>query len=135
MAVEQLLKGTNMKWANAESRMNIYNIRLHMRVLRRLSMAVLDQGDPKYEESALAYFDKNEEIFGRKGKQVAVLQESTKALDAFQADLLLCRRLNSYPPACPGQLKPRPHVCPLAPGPSGACLGIQGRFCSCTYIL
>jgi len=64
--------------------MNLYNIRLHIRVLRRLSMAVNDQADPKYEDSALFFFDKNEEIFGRKASQTA-MQESGKSFDAFQS--------------------------------------------------
>jgi len=64
--------------------MSVANVRLHLRVPRRLSLAVLDQANPSYEHSALFYFDKNEEFFGRKGSQT-VLQESVKYFDAFQS--------------------------------------------------
>ena len=66
--------------------MTVSNIRLHLRILRRLSLAVLDPSSPAYPESALYFFDRNEEIFGRKAPQV-LLQESTRTFDCFQSAL------------------------------------------------
>ena len=68
----------------SDSKMTIYNVRLHLRVLRRLSLAVVDVSKPTYEGSALFVFDRNEELWGRKSNKV-VLQESAKNFDLFQA--------------------------------------------------
>ena len=73
-------------FATSDTTMNVANVRLHLRVLRRLSMAVADPGNPAYKDSALFFFDRNEEIFGRKGLQT-ILQESTRAFDSFQSAL------------------------------------------------
>ncbi len=64
--------------------MSIHSVRLHLRILRRLSLAVADQAEPKYHESAIYWWDRNEEIFGRKCKEV-VLQESSRNFDQFVA--------------------------------------------------
>ncbi len=82
--IAELFDSKKIVWASSETRMSVGNIRLHLRVLRRLSMAVEDSSKPSYCNSALFYMDRNEEIWGRKGQQVA-LQESTKNLDSFQA--------------------------------------------------
>lgn len=81
-----LLVGANLRYASAETRMTIGNVRLHLRLLRRCSMAVLDPGSPRYEGSALDYFERNENVWGRRAEQTA-LQESGKYFDAFQAAL------------------------------------------------
>ena len=75
-----------MTFGSADSTMTVATIRLHLRILRRLSLAVLDTGAPAYKDSALYYFDRNEEIFGRKGTQVA-LQENCRSFDSFQSAL------------------------------------------------
>jgi len=66
VALVELFERSGLKWASNDTKMSVANVRLHLRVLRRLSLAVLDQANPSYEHSALFYFDKNEEFFGRK---------------------------------------------------------------------
>ena len=62
--------------------MNVVNVRLHLRILRRLSMATLDSVSPVYEDSALFFWDRNETHWGRLGVQVGV-QENPRAFDSF----------------------------------------------------
>ena len=73
-------------FGSTDSTMTVPTIRLHLRILRRLSMAVVDTGAPVYQGSALYFFDKNEEIWGRTATQVA-LQESCRSFDSFQSAL------------------------------------------------
>ena len=80
MAQHKIVYGT------ADSTLSVGTIRLHLRVLRRLSLAMLDNSAPAYEGSALYWFDRNEELWGRKGPQVT-LQENARSFDAFQAAL------------------------------------------------
>lgn len=47
-------------------------------------MAVVDQSNAKYEGSALYWFDRSEEVFGRRVHQCA-MQESGKYFDTFVA--------------------------------------------------
>ena len=54
------LDASKIKYANSDTAMKLYGVRLHLRVLRRLSMAVLDPAQPKYEYSGLYYMDRNE---------------------------------------------------------------------------
>lgn len=75
-----------ISFASSDTTMNVPNVRLHLRVLRRLSMAVADPANPAYVDSALFFFDRNEEIFGRKGQQT-LLQESARTFDSFQSAL------------------------------------------------
>ncbi|CAK0892141.1 unnamed protein product [Prorocentrum cordatum] len=83
-AIEELFNSGGITWAHKETTMNLYNIRLHLRILRHLSMAVADVGAPACKDSALCYFDRNEEIWGRKHPNVA-LQETGRSFDAFQS--------------------------------------------------
>ncbi|CAK0856763.1 unnamed protein product [Prorocentrum cordatum] len=83
-AIEELFNSGGITWAHKETTMNLYNIRLHLRILRRLSMAVADVGAPAYKDSALCYFDRNEEIWGRKHPNVT-MQETGRSFDAFQS--------------------------------------------------
>lgn len=76
----------NIQFASRETEMNVKNVRLHIRILRRLSLAVEDPAAPVYKNSALYYFERNEGLFGRKAPEMAV-QESGKYLDQFQAAL------------------------------------------------
>ena len=64
VAIVNLFENGQMTWAGSESKMSIGNVRLHLRVLRRASFAVLDQSQPKYDESALNWLDRNEELWG-----------------------------------------------------------------------
>ena len=80
-----MLENSGIRWANAETKMNIYGVRVHLRILRRLSMAVVDSTQPAYQDSALYYFDRNEEMWGRKAPEVQ-MQESVKYFDSFQAN-------------------------------------------------
>ena len=82
VAVVNMFENGQTQWAGAESKMSIGNVRLHLRVLRRTSFAVLDQSQPKYNDSALYWLDRNEELWGRKGHQVA-MQETSKSIDMF----------------------------------------------------
>ena len=82
----EYMQAHKIVFANSDTTMNVANVRLHLRVLRRLSMAVADTGSPAYADSALFFFDRNEEIFGRKGQQT-LLQESARAFDSFQSAL------------------------------------------------
>ena len=66
--------------------MTLYNIRAHLRIVRRSAAAVWNPVDPKHEYSALYYWEKVEAIFGRSSTQ-AKLTESLKGLDQFQAAL------------------------------------------------
>lgn len=49
-------------------------------------MAVANQAEPVYEFSALYWFDRSEEVFGRKTKECA-MQESGKYFDTFVATI------------------------------------------------
>ena len=82
----EYLTGYKIKWADNDTKMTIQNVRLHLRILRRLSMAVVDETAPSYQDSALFFFDRNEELWGRKSSEV-LLQENTRSLDTFQAAL------------------------------------------------
>jgi hypothetical protein len=66
--------------------MQIDTIRRHMRIIKRVASAVEDPNEPAYAHSALYYFERNEELWGRKAPQVT-LQESIRYFDAFQAAL------------------------------------------------
>lgn len=81
-----LLESRKTVWANAESKLTVHNVRLHIRILRRLSLAVVDPAVPVYHESALYFFDRNEEIYGRRSKEM-VLQESPRYFDSFVASI------------------------------------------------
>ena len=78
--VETML--SNIKWAREDTTMHVMNIRLHLRVLRRLSTAVKDPLHPAHIDSALCWFERNEEVFGRKTVSTSI-QESPRFLDAF----------------------------------------------------
>ncbi len=82
--VVDFLKSTT--WANKDTTLTVYTVRQLLRIIRRFSLAVLDQSNPTYGQSGLYYLERNEEIFGRKRKEV-VLQESAKYLDSFQVRL------------------------------------------------
>ena len=49
-----------LRFASQETQMGVKNVRLHLRILRRCSLAVKDQSAPKHEYSALYYFERNE---------------------------------------------------------------------------
>ena len=66
--------------------MNPKNICIHVRVVKRLSDSVADETHPKYEDSALYFFHRNEEIWGR-SHAATTLQEAIDALDSLQAAL------------------------------------------------
>ena len=66
--------------------MNPKNICIHVRVVKRLSDSAADEAHPKYEDSALYFFHRNEELWGRM-HEATNLQESIFALDSFQAAL------------------------------------------------
>lgn len=66
--------------------MQIDTIRRHMRIMKRVSGAVENPNEPSYMYSALWYFERNEELWGRKAPQVN-LQESVRYFDSFQAAL------------------------------------------------
>jgi hypothetical protein len=83
-AVMALLVDKKVKFANAETTLTLHQVRSHLRILRRASMAVIDSSNPTYEYSALYYLDRNEEVFGRRVQEVA-FQESVKYLDSFIA--------------------------------------------------
>ena len=82
----EYLTAYKIKWADNDTKMTIQNVRLHLRILRRLSMAVVDETAPNYQDSALFFFDRNEELWGRKSSEVQ-LQENTRSLDTSQAAL------------------------------------------------
>ena len=65
-----------------DTKMNANNIRLHIRVLRRLSMAVRDPSAPVHKDSALWWIEKNEYVFGRRSHETSI-QETPKYLGAF----------------------------------------------------
>ncbi|CAJ1436313.1 unnamed protein product [Effrenium voratum] len=86
-------------WASGESKMTVSNIRLHLRILRRLSLAVLDPSSPAYPESALYFFDRNEEIFWPQGAAGAAARSALPNLDdlrmaATNLHILLLRGYN-----------------------------------------
>ena len=66
--------------------MNPKNICIHVRVVKRLSDSVADESHPTYEDSALYFFHRNEELWGR-NNEATILQESIYALDSLQAAL------------------------------------------------
>lgn len=84
--IAEILSDAGLKFASAETKMNLYNVRLHMRLLKRFSMAVVDAANPSHTQSALYYMERNEEVFGRRTAETA-MQESARALDAFQSAL------------------------------------------------
>ena len=79
-----LCTGGKVKFANNETNVNLCSVRCHMRLLRRFSMAVANPSQPQHHESALWYFGRNEEIFGRRAPETT-LQESARNLDALQS--------------------------------------------------
>ena len=42
-----------LKWAGKDTKMSLWNVRLHLRILRRVSLAVANEAAPSYHESAL----------------------------------------------------------------------------------
>ena len=88
--VEKML--SNIKWARDDTAMNVRHIRLHLCVLRRLSMAVRDMSQPMHTDSALYWFEKSEEICERQCASTSI-QESPKYLDAFCTALADTQRL------------------------------------------
>lgn len=66
--------------------MQLDGVRRHMRIIKRLAAATPNPQAPEYENSALFFFERNEEIWGRRRSEV-FLQESARYLDAFQASL------------------------------------------------
>ena len=83
-SVTSLLSDKTIKFATVETTLTLHQVRSHLRILRRASMAVIDSSNPKYELSALYFFDRNAEVFGRRMPEVA-FQESVKYLDGFIA--------------------------------------------------
>ena len=73
-----------VQFANKASEVTPAGVRMHMRVLRRFSMAVTDELNPTYEKSGLYYLERCQEIWGRRAPQTA-LNENIRHLDAFQA--------------------------------------------------
>ena len=53
------LTNYEIQWADGDTKMTVQNVRLHLRILRRLSMAVVDETAPSYKDSALFFFDRN----------------------------------------------------------------------------
>jgi len=84
ISLVEWFEAKSIRWANAETKMTLYNVRLHTRIFKRLSMSVLDESNPKYDQSALFWVDRNEDLWGRKGAQT-MLQESGRSFDAFVA--------------------------------------------------
>ena len=82
VAIVSLFEHGQMTWAGTESKMSTGNVRLHLRVLRRASFAVLDQSQPKYDDSAIYWLDRSETCGAVKGHQVA-MQEAAKSIDMF----------------------------------------------------
>ena len=76
-----------VKFANKASEVTPQGARMHLRVLRRFSLAVADEVNPAYEKSGLYYLEKCQEIWGRRTPQTA-LNENIRHLDAFQAGAL-----------------------------------------------
>ena len=75
-----------VQFANRETEMNLKNVRMHIRILRRLSLAVENPAAPTYQNSALYYLERNEGMFGRRSPEL-VVQESARYLGQFQAAL------------------------------------------------
>ncbi len=82
----RLLKCSSGTTSSSQTKMTVKQVQLHFRILRRLSMAVTNEASPVYKDSALYFFERNEDLWGRKGKEV-LLQESSKYLDCFQSAL------------------------------------------------
>ena len=80
--VEKFLAAGNITFANSETTMSLGNIRLHLRIMRRLSLAVIDPANPTFTDCGLDYLEKLEMIYGRRVSQTALL-ESGRTLDAF----------------------------------------------------
>ena len=74
----------SVQCASKETKVTATSVRMHLRVLKRLSMAVADQANPVHEKSGLWYLEKCQEIWGRKTPQTA-LNGSVRQLDAFAA--------------------------------------------------
>jgi hypothetical protein len=83
-ALADYFETNKIVFANAETKMNAQTIRLHVRILKRVSMAVTDQGAPCYKDSALFFFDQIEGVFGRKSIQMT-MQENNRTFDSFVA--------------------------------------------------
>ena len=71
-------------------------VTVHLRVLRRLSMAVADQANPVHEKSGLWFLEKCQEIWERRAPQTT-LTESVRQLDGFAA---ACVDMNELQMAC-----------------------------------
>ena len=77
---------SKVRWCSKETEVTVLTIRTYLRVLRRLSMAVENQANPCYDGSALMFFERLEELWGRKSVQTT-MNENLRTLDAFQAAL------------------------------------------------
>ena len=55
VAITTWFEASGMSWASTETKMSLYNVRLHLRVLRRVSLAVLNPATPAYDRSALFF--------------------------------------------------------------------------------
>ena len=57
--VVEFMETHGIRWASTDTKMSVANVRLHLRLLRRCSMAVVDQGNPQYPDNALFFLRKS----------------------------------------------------------------------------
>ena len=86
----------DVQYASKETKVTPASVRMHLRVLRRLSTAVVDQANPVHENSGLFFLEKCQEFWGRRTPQTA-LNESVRQLDGFAA---ACADVNELQMAC-----------------------------------
>ena len=80
--MEKFMTNHKIEFASNNTQMSLYNIRLHLRVYKKVANAVADPLKPQHEDSALHWFERNEELWGRRATQ-CTLQEQPRVLDTF----------------------------------------------------
>ena len=92
--VANVLQG--VQCVSKETKVTAATVRQHLRVLRRLSMAVADQSHPVHEKPGLWFLERCQEIWGRRTPRTT-LNENVRQLDGFAS---ACVDMNELQMAC-----------------------------------
>jgi hypothetical protein len=84
--VAETMKNANIKYSSTDNAMTDKNVRMHLKILRRLSVACVSQTNPQYKDSALFFADKIEDVFGRTSGCSAVINHH-HVMDQFQSSI------------------------------------------------
>jgi hypothetical protein len=85
-AVMAYMKQHEIKWGTESTKLSLPNCRTTLRIVRRLSESFEDVLKPGYKNSALYFWEQNEQFWGRHAPQTYI-QENMRNMDLFQAAL------------------------------------------------